>query len=104
MSPIFGGFQRGQQYSRWLLNNDLYKFSIVGRALVLKTLNTHEATDLARDTIVPVWGLQDRSEDVITPKSLTASVRYSPMPLDVKHERSSVIGLNAESGLNADTD
>ena len=48
--PIFVGFQRGQQYSKRLLTNDLYKVSIVGRALVLKTINTHEATDLARDT------------------------------------------------------
>ena len=58
----------------WLLTNDLYEVSIVGRALVLKTLHTHEATELARDTIVPMWGLQDRSEVVIAAKSLTASV------------------------------
>ena len=47
--------------------------------------------DLARNTIVPMWGLQDRSEDVITPKSLTVSVGYSAMPLDVKYEKSSLI-------------
>ena len=91
MSPIFVGFQRGQQYFRWLLTNDLYKVSIVGRALVLKTLNTPEATDLARDTIEPMWGLQDRSEDVITPKSLTVSVGYGVMPLEVKYQKSSLI-------------
>ena len=91
MSSIFVGFLRKQQYSRWFLANNFYKVSIVGRALVLKALNTHEATDLARDTFVPVWGLQNRSEDVITPKSLTVSVAYNVMPLDVKYEKSSLI-------------
>ena len=70
--------------------------------MLLKTLNTHEAMDLARDTIVPIWGLQDRSEDVITPKSLTVSVGYSLMPLDVKYEKSSLIcgsSYSVERGL-----
>ena len=57
----------------------------------MKMLNTHEATDLARDTIVPMWVLQDRSEDVITPKSLTVSVGYSVMPLDANYEKSTLI-------------
>ena len=91
MSPIFVGFQKGQQYSRGLLTNDFYKVSIVERALVLKTLNTHEATDLARDTIELMCGLQDRSEDVITPNSLNVSVGYSLMPPDVNYEKSSLL-------------
>ena len=68
----------------------------------ITALNTHEATGLARDTIVTMWGLQDRSEDVITPKYLTVSVGYSVMPLDVKYETSSLIcgsSYSVERGL-----
>ena len=48
-------------------------------------------TDIARDTILPMWGLQDGPEGEMTPKSLTVSVGYSVMPLDVKYEKSPLI-------------
>ena len=58
--------------------------------------------DLARDTIVPLWGLQDRPEDVITPKSLTESVGYRVMPMDVKYEKSSLIYVEVRTVLKED--
>ena len=78
MSPIFVGLQRGQQYCRWLLTNDLYKVSIVGRALVLKTL-----TQLQRDiNILYLWSLNNKMKfhpdecEVVTIKQ-----RQSPLAM-----------------------
>ena len=63
----------GQQYCKWLLTMDLYNVSMVNLSLLLKTLETQIAIDRAREEMVFMWGLHDKSRETMTPKSFNWS-------------------------------
>ena len=48
--------------------------------LVLNALRTQAATLRARSAIRVTWGLQDKSAETITPKSLTILEGYNMLP------------------------
>ena len=86
MSVTFLGFHKGQQYSSRLRTRDLYKVSIVVGSLVLNTLNTHDATDRALQVIALMWGVQERSDDTVTPRSRSILVGCIESPLETEYD------------------
>ena len=49
---------------------------MVNQSLLLKALRTQEAIDLAREVNELTWGNHERSDETITPRSLSCSTGY----------------------------
>lgn len=47
---------------------------MVVTSLALKALRAHAATDLARETTILIWGLHERLDETVIPRSLRVSV------------------------------
>ena len=76
MSDTLELFHWGQRYSNWLRTRDLYSVSIVVLFLLLNALSTQAATFLAHDAMQLTGWDQDKSDDPITPRSLTLSTAW----------------------------